>query len=165
MLVSKRSPQHPMRLSTKSIYGIRAMVALGLTYGYGPVSVAMIAEREEMSLPYLGQLLNRLRRHKLVNSLRGPKGGYTLSRAPSAISVRDIVAALEENGAREWLQSVPSAVEGRRHDDGVVTGAVWEVVAHRLADTLEQTTLEELVQAVKASTPEAALHHKYTFHI
>ena len=85
-----------MRLSTAAgRYGIRAMYDLALHYGKGPVAGKAIAERQNISLPYLEQLLTRLRRSGLVESVRGPQGGYMLSKTPSEIKVGEIMSSLE----------------------------------------------------------------------
>jgi len=68
-----------MKLSTRSTYGMRALVELGLTVGRGPLSAAQIAERQGLSVAYLEQLLHRLKKQGLVISIRGPKGGYLLA--------------------------------------------------------------------------------------
>ena len=65
-----------MRLSTRSTYGMRALVELALAAGRGPVSATAIAKRQDLSVAYLEQLLHRLKTHGLVTSIRGPRGGY-----------------------------------------------------------------------------------------
>lgn len=85
-----------MRMTTKSRFAVQSMVDLALRERSGPVALARIAERQGVSLSYLEQLFSRLRRAGLVESTRGPGGGYTLGRRPVDISVADIVAAVED---------------------------------------------------------------------
>ncbi len=85
-----------MRLSTKGRYGVRAMVALALHYGEGPVSVNSISKEEGISPDYIEQLFIKLRRKGLIKSRRGPEGGFLLARPPSQIRVGDIIRGIEE---------------------------------------------------------------------
>lgn len=85
-----------MRLSTAAgRYGIRAMYDLALSYGKGPVAGKVISERQNVALPFLEQLMTRLRRSGLVRSVRGPQGGYLLARNPSSIKIGEIISSLE----------------------------------------------------------------------
>src|ERR1044071_672099 len=84
-----------MRLSQRADYAAHAMVEIARAYGERPVHATEIAQRQGIPEPYLEQLLLALRRAALVRSYRGPGGGYTLTRPPAAISLADIVAALE----------------------------------------------------------------------
>lgn len=86
-----------MRLTTKGRYAVTAMLDLALHASSGPVSLADISSRQEISLSYLEQLFAKLRRAELVNSVRGPGGGYRLSREMAAINVAEIVDAVNEN--------------------------------------------------------------------
>ena len=84
-----------MKLSTRGRYGIHAMYDLACNYNAGPQPIKAIAERQSIPEAYLEQLFAALKRDKLVNSLRGAQGGYTLSRAPSQITVGDVLRTLE----------------------------------------------------------------------
>jgi Rrf2 family iron-sulfur cluster assembly transcriptional regulator len=99
-----------MRLSTKSRFAVNALIDLALREQSGPVALAAISARQQISLSYLEQLFSRLRVAGLVESTRGPGGGYTLGRSAEDISVADIVSAVEgpapaedEPGARAGL--------------------------------------------------------------
>lgn len=85
-----------MKLTTKGRYAVTAMLDVALHTQEGPVSLAEVARRQKLSLSYLEQLFSRLRRQGLVTSSRGPGGGYALSREPTAISVADIIVAVDE---------------------------------------------------------------------
>src|SRR5258707_5270734 len=85
-----------MRLTTKGRFAVTAMLDLALNGAGGPVNLADISERQKISLSYLEQLFGKLRRRELVESVRGPGGGYNLAREASRVSVADIVRAVEE---------------------------------------------------------------------
>src|SRR5258708_12004953 len=85
-----------MRLTTKGRFAVTAMVDLALRQNRGPVTLAAISERQHISLSYLEQLFGKLRRAKLVSSVRGPGGGYNLAQPAQAITVASIVTAVDE---------------------------------------------------------------------
>ena len=85
-----------MRLTTKGRFAVTAMIDLGLRQSSGPVTLAAISQRHQISLSYLEQLFGKLRRHELVESTRGPGGGYTLARKAGDITVADIIVSVDE---------------------------------------------------------------------
>jgi Rrf2 family protein len=86
-----------------AIHFSRTLVELALASGHGPVSAALIAKRQNLSVAYLEQLLHRLKKHRLVVSIRGPRGGYVLSRDSRTITMAEVVRVLDEtNGMREY---------------------------------------------------------------
>ena len=85
-----------MKLSSRGRYAVMAMADLAIHSSERPVSLAEIAERQEISLSYLEQLFGKLRRHALVESVRGPGGGYTIARDLDRVTVADIIAAVDE---------------------------------------------------------------------
>jgi len=85
-----------MRLTTKGRFAVTAMIDLGLRQSSGPVTLAAISQRQQISLSYLEQLFGKLRRHELVESTRGPGGGYTLARKASDITVAEIIVSVDE---------------------------------------------------------------------
>lgn len=85
-----------MRLTTKGRYAVTAMLDLALHHEKGPITLADISVRQGISLSYLEQLFAQLRKSGLVSSIRGPGGGYSLSRAPGAIAVAEVIGAVNE---------------------------------------------------------------------
>ncbi len=85
-----------MRLTTKGRFAVTAMIDLALREHTGPVALAAISSRQQISLSYLEQLFGKLRRHELVESTRGPGGGYSLGRGAGEITVADIIVAVDE---------------------------------------------------------------------
>lgn len=86
-----------MRLTTKGHFAVTAMLDLALNQADGPVALAEISNRQEISLSYLEQLFGKLRRHALVTSVRGPGGGYQLAKPVTQISVAQIILAVDES--------------------------------------------------------------------
>ena len=84
-----------MRLTTKGRFAVTAMIDLALRQDTGPVTLAAISQRQRISLSYLEQLFGKLRRHELVESTRGPGGGYSLGRKAGDITVADIIVSVE----------------------------------------------------------------------
>jgi Rrf2 family protein len=139
-----------MMFSTRSEYGVRVMVQLGRRHGAGPVSLAEVAESEQLPLAYLEQLVARLRKADLVTSTRGAHGGYELAREPDAITMAEVVQALE--GTLAPMQCLTDPVTSRvlcNHlldaDESCATKLLWTRVHAGINRALEQTTLAELV--------------------
>ena len=99
-----------MRLTTKGRFAVTAMIDVAMHNGRGPVTLAGVADRQKISLSYLEQLFGKLRRHGLVDSVRGPGGGYNLARAANGVSVADIITAVDEP-----IECRPRPVHRRRH--------------------------------------------------
>ena len=85
-----------MRLTTKGRFAVTAMIDVAMQGGTGPVTLAAVSGRQHISLSYLEQLFGKLRRSGLVESVRGPGGGYNLAKAPEQVSVADIILAVDE---------------------------------------------------------------------
>ena len=137
--------------STKSEYGVRVMVQLARRRGPGPVPLAEIAQAENLPLPYLEQLVSRLRRAGLVSSTRGAHGGYELGRDPAEITMAEVVHALEETIVP--MQCVSELGAGRmlcNHEldgyENCATKLLWTRVQGGIERVLEQTTLAELAE-------------------
>jgi Rrf2 family transcriptional regulator, cysteine metabolism repressor len=160
-----------MMFSTRSEYGVRVMVQLGRRHGAGPVSLSEVAESEQLPLAYLEQLVARLRKAELVTSTRGAHGGYELSRAPEAITMAEVVHALE--GTVAPMECLTDPVTSRvlcNHlldaDESCATKLLWTRVHGSVSRALEQTTLAELVEfaehGAKAQRPRKRAQQKQT---
>ena len=150
-----------MKFSTRSTYGLLAMYALALRYPQGPLSVSSIAEKEGISLPYLEQILNRLKKKGLVGAERGPKGGYRLVKPPEAITIGEIVRILE-NGLEALYDG---KVQNGKSELHPIVNLVWGKVAQRMKEVLEATSLKGLCEEVKRLGLDELMEHRYTFHI
>lgn len=154
-----------MGISTKSTYGIRAMFELALHNTREPISVAHISEREDISVPYLEQLLSKLRRRSLVKSVRGPKGGYILARKPKDITIGDIVRVLDGDITPIHCASNKPLNKSCKMIDRCVTKAVWKKLKDTIDDLLDSVSLRDLCSDAKKMGIDKAIEHKYTFHI
>jgi Rrf2 family protein len=148
-----------MKLSTRSTYGMRALVELALTNGRGPLSATVIASRQDLSVAYLEQLLHRLKKQGLVTSVRGPKGGYVLAKEPDQITVGTIVHALDGTADLRHV----AGRDPHRHARQIAQ-IVFHCVHERLARSLHEITLKDLCNEVSEQTVEPLDHH-YVFHI
>ena len=123
-----------------------AMLDLAMQGGVRPVTLAAISGRQRISLSYLEQLFGKLRRHTLVESVRGPGGGYTIARDFGTISVADIIAAVDESvdatqcGGKENCQE-----EGK-----CITHDLWSNLNQHIFDYLGAVTLKQLVDEQKS---------------
>ncbi|WP_210546093.1 Fe-S cluster assembly transcription factor [Rhodoferax sp. PAMC 29310] len=131
-----------MRLTTKGRFAVTAMIDLGLRQSGGPVTLAAISQRQQISLSYLEQLFGKLRRHELVESTRGPGGGYTLARKPSEITVADIIVSVDEPiDATQCGGKENCLGEGAR----CMTHDLWASLNTKMVEFLASVTLQKLV--------------------
>lgn len=135
-----------MRLTTKGRFAVTAMVDLALRDGSGPVTLAEISSRQKISLSYLEQLFGKLRRHALVDSVRGPGGGYRLGKDTAEISVADIILAVDEP-----IDATQCAgKENCRDEQKCLTHDLWATLNERIFAYLESVTLRQLVDNHRA---------------
>ena len=131
-----------MRLTTKGRFAVTAMVDLAKHQDKGPVALATIAERQDISLSYLEQLFSRLRREGLVSSVRGPGGGYRLGRPMDEITIAEIVEAVDEP-----LDTTQCGGKENCGGDGsrCMTHDLWATLNQRVVEFLDSVTLQKLV--------------------
>ena len=135
-----------MRLTTKGRFAVTAMIDLGLNHGSGPVTLAEISGRQKISLSYLEQLFGKLRRHGLVESVRGPGGGYHLARDMGEVSVADIILAVDEP-----IDATQCGGKENCDDDKkCLTHDLWAALNERIFDYLGSVSLRQLVDSQKA---------------
>ena len=139
-----------MRLTSKGRYAVTAMLDVALHAEQGPVSLSDISQRQGISLSYLEQLFSRLRRKGLVDSVRGPGGGYCLSRAADQISIAGIIHAVDES-----IDATKCG--GKSNCQGGVqclTHTLWCNLTDQISDFLDKISLGQLVaQQHKSDTP------------
>jgi len=131
-----------MRLTSKGRYAVTAMLDVALFTANGPVPLADISERQGISLSYLEQLFARLRKHGLVESVRGPGGGYRLGCPATDISVGAVIHAVDESIDATRCQGKANCQGGER----CLTHSLWEGLSDRIADFLDGITLAELMK-------------------
>ena len=132
-----------MKFSTRSEYGLRALVILAANYGTGPLPLRTVAQREQLSEHYLEQLFRDLKKADILTSVRGVHGGYLLSRPPQAMNLKEIITALEgeiapcdcvrEDHGSKCLRNRPCLVQG-----------LWYKLRDSMNQMLEQISLEDI---------------------
>lgn len=133
-----------MKLSSKGRYAVMAMADLAIHSSDKPVSLAEIADRQEISLSYLEQLFGRLRRNSLVRSVRGPGGGYLLARDGDSIRVSDIVIAVDE--PLSATRCKPGSATGCHNDSRrCITHDLWEELSNQIYLYLSSISLSDVV--------------------
>ena len=126
-----------MRLSTKGRFAVTAMIDVALREKLGPVPLSDIAARQQISLSYLEQMFSRLRAEGLVVSTRGPGGGYTLGQRTDAITVADIIYAVEDAPAKTKEPELLPAQD--------MAQDLWDAMNARVLDFMQSVTLRSLV--------------------
>ncbi len=140
-----------MKLSSRSRYGFRAILELAVEYGNGPLQIKTIAKREDISNKYLEQLVAMLKASGLVRSIRGPKGGYELTRPPGDVKLSEVFTTLEGPVVTveclEHPEFCPRCTE-------CVTRDVWAKMQSAIMGVLESMTLQDLVDKTKLGQAE-----------
>ena len=131
-----------MKLTSKGRYAVTAMLDVALHSRKGPVPLADISERQEISLSYLEQLFSRLRKEKLVSSVRGPGGGYRLGRAAEEIAIGEVIRAVDESVDATRCQGLSDCQGGER----CLTHTLWQDLSDRISQFLNGITLGELMK-------------------
>ena len=131
-----------MRLTTKKRFAVTAMIDLALNSGEGPVTLAAISERQKISLSYLEQLFGKLRRYGLVESVRGPGGGYCLARPDADITIADVVRAVDEMLDATQCGGLQNCRQAQR----CMTHELWSTLNDRIYEFLSSVTLADEVK-------------------
>jgi Rrf2 family iron-sulfur cluster assembly transcriptional regulator len=146
-----------MRLTTKGRFAVTAMIDLALRQHGGPVTLAGISERQKISLSYLEQLFGKLRRHALVESVRGPGGGYCLAKPLEMVSVADIIHAVDEP-----LDATMCGGKGNCHgeEQPCMTHELWTSLNDKMLEYLSGVSLAELVEQQRPAGSVVVLQDK-----
>lgn len=135
-----------MKLSTRTRYGMRAILELARHYGKGPLQTRAIAKQEDISGKYLEQLMATLKSAGFVRSVRGSKGGYMLAKAPNQIRLNEVFNCLE--GPVATVECVEDEDYCERVADCVTRG-VWSQVQQAITNVLQSITLQDLVERAR----------------
>lgn len=142
-----------MRVSTRSDYGLRALIELAGHHGGGPLQSSEIALRRHIPEQYLDQLLTSLRKAGFIRSVRGPAGGHELLRDPATITVREVIEALEGSlSPVSWLDEPPELTD---HPHQCGQREIWERVRDTTGEILAAYTVSDLLER----EPQAAAGH------
>lgn len=134
-----------MKLSTKGKYGVRALFEIARNFGKGPLSIKEIAERQKISLSYLEQILHKLGKAGIIESVRGPHGGYGLARKPGDLTIGDVVRALEGPIALSHCLEPGESGSCYQAED-CVARMVWSRVGAKIEEALDSITFEQLLR-------------------
>jgi len=151
-----------MKLTTKGRYAVTAMLDLALHGEQGPVSLAEISTRQEISLSYLEQLFSKLRRNGLVISTRGPGGGYSVARDLAQVPVSEIISAVNES-----VDATQCAGKENCHSHGrCLTHDLWEGLSEQIEEFLSSVSLQDMidrhrVQNVPIIQENVVLHRRH----
>ncbi len=149
-----------MRLTTKGRFAVTAMIDLAINQRKVPITLAEISERQGISLSYLEQLFGKLRRHNIVDSVRGPGGGYNLGRDANKITVADIIIAVDEpidatqcGGKENCLgHEVASGKRCMTHD-------LWTNLNAKMLEFLDSVSLQDLANQQTSQAPQVVVMH------
>ena len=131
-----------MKLTSKGRYAVTAMLDVALHSRNGPVSLADISERQEISLSYLEQLFARLRKERLVSSVRGPGGGYKLGRLANDIAIGEVIRAVDESVDATRCKGQADCQGGER----CLTHTLWQDLSDRISQFLNGISIGELMK-------------------
>jgi Rrf2 family iron-sulfur cluster assembly transcriptional regulator len=143
-----------MRLTTKGRFAVTAMIDVALHGSDGPVTLAAVSSRQKISLSYLEQLFGKLRRSGLVESVRGPGGGYNLAKVPDTVSVADIITAVDEPIDATQCAGQENCKDDRR----CMTHELWASLNEHIFSFLSGVTLAQLVREQQQKAEVAVLH-------
>ena len=150
-----------MKFSTRTLYGLKAILVLANRFGEGSLSVSLIAKKEGISVPYLEQILNNLKKKGLVKSVRGPQGGYVLAQKPSEVSLEKLFYLLLDQNTFDGKKT-----EIKPETDEIVIANLifWKKFKDSLEENLKKTSLKDLIdeaRRMKKSRPRTS----YAFNI
>jgi Rrf2 family iron-sulfur cluster assembly transcriptional regulator len=134
-----------MRLTTKGRFAVTAMIDLAMRESHGPVTLAGISQRQHISLSYLEQLFGKLRRFNIVDSTRGPGGGYTLAKKSDEITVADIIVAVDEPLDATQCGGKGNCHGADDHHGQCMTHDLWSNLNMKMVEYLESVSLNDLV--------------------
>ncbi|WP_459128797.1 RrF2 family transcriptional regulator [Guggenheimella bovis] len=132
-----------MNLSTRGRYGLRALCELAKSHGSGPMSLASIAKEQNISVRYLEQLFQKLKKAGIVDSVRGVNGGYLLARDPKSITVAQIVEPLD--GDVSPIPCTPGCTDCA-DPSSCPTKPLWSKLHEKVYEVMDQTTLFDLIE-------------------
>ena len=149
-----------MKFSTRTLYGLRAVFVLASRFGEGSLSVSQIARREGISVAYLEQILNALKKKGMVKSVRGPQGGYALSKKPSEITLKYLFDSFEGAWPHGTGQALTDADEVK-----IADYLFWKTMRSSLDGGLSAMSLKELMDQARRTKKSKSTAVQAPFHI
>ncbi|UDG82983.1 HTH-type transcriptional regulator IscR [Candidatus Vallotia lariciata] len=152
-----------MRLTTKGRFAVTAMIDLALCQEKCPVTLSGISQRQRVSLSYLEQLFGKLRQHEIVESVRGPGGGYNLARRADKVTVADIVMAVDEPLDATRCGG-KGTCEGAQHPDSYcMTHELWSTLNQKMVEYLDSVSLQDLVDQQRLRKSASRCQYKLDY--
>ena len=152
-----------MKFSTRTRYGLKAILALAARYGEGSLSVSQIAKKENISVAYLEQILNSLKKKGLVRSVRGPQGGYVLTHKPNDMTLEQLFYALESKAVQSKEPKEPISQD--MDEIAVGSALFWQKFEQSIQIGLSKVTLKDLVDEARRFNKAKTRLSPSTFHI
>src|SRR3989338_8460283 len=151
-----------MKFSTRTIYGLKAVLVLASRFGEGSLSVSQIAKKEGISVAYLEQILNALKKKGFVKSVRGPQGGYVLAKKPSEISLDSLLFIL---GNKNFMDLNNQLTISAETDEVSIANLIfWKKFKSSIETGLSKISLKDLIDEAR-SLKKSKSHAHYTFNI
>ena len=154
-----------MKISSKGYYAIKALLDLAGNFTGTPIPLSTISKRQYIPLNYLEQLFVRLRRAKIVQSTRGPKGGYKLLKTPKEISIKSVIKALDISMAPVFCVDEDHAEKACEHFNGCISYILWKKVGIQITQLLDSITIADLIAEGGKAKTKGVLNHDYIFYI
>lgn len=151
-----------MKFSTRTIYGLKAVLVLASRFGEGSVSVSQIAKKEGISVAYLEQILNALKKKGFVKSVRGPQGGYVLAKKPSEISLDSLLFILGNKNFIDFNNQLTISAE--TDEVSIANLIFWKKFKSSIETGLSKISLKDLIDEAR-SLKKSKAHAHYTFNI
>ena len=151
------------KFSTRTLYGLKAVLVLASHYGEGSLSVSQIAKKEGISVPYLEQILNGLKKKGIVKSVRGPQGGYALNQKPSELSLKTLFGALEERSF--WDNHAKASISAESDEAAVADFIFWNRLKLSVQKGLSEVTLKDLIDEARRFKKAKSSPANFSFHI
>lgn len=149
-----------MKFSTRTLYGLKAVLVLAARYGEGSLAVSQIAKKEGISVAYLEQILNALKKKGFVKSVRGPQGGYILAKKPADIGLKSLFYALEGS---DWFGEGPAG-QDQANETAQASAIFWKKLRASLEEGLDRSSLKDLMDEARLRKKTKAAS-RHTFHI
>ncbi len=154
-----------MRLSTKSRYGVRALFDIAYHSEGLPTQIKEICRRQGITPRYLEQIFQKLKRAGIVKSIRGPKGGYYLSRKPEEIVLSEIIRAMDESIEPIFCARSSKGRKKCGRETKCVAQVVWTEAGQRLLDYLSSISLDKMCKMAQEMGIEKQLDHRFMYFI
>lgn len=149
-----------MKFSTRTQYGLKGVLALAARYGEGSMAISQIAKKYSISVAYLEQIMNALKKKGIVKSMRGPQGGYVLAKKPSEITLGELLAAFE---GKDFF-STPREESAAGPDEAMIANILfWKKFEQAVQEGFSELTLKHLLDEAHALRKKSDPNH--TFHI